>query len=122
MKTSERQRAYAHQYYQQHREYYRQLNRQWHDAHRERAQFLNRRWAVQQKWDLTPEAYEAMLVAQNGRCAMCGALPKRYRLAIDHNHQTGQIRGLLCIHCNWWLGGFEGEKVEQAQAYLDRFR
>lgn len=38
---------------------------------------------------------------QNGRCAICGIEDK---LVVDHNHQTGELRGLLCQHCNKLLG------------------
>lgn len=41
---------------------------------------------------------------QNGRCAIC--LKPEGKLYVDHNHSTGQIRKLLCKHCNWGLGSF----------------
>jgi hypothetical protein len=49
---------------------------------------------------VTDEAYEALLAAQGGGCAICGAKPKTRRLHVDHDHKTGKVRGLLCHRCN----------------------
>ena len=49
---------------------------------------------------LTLAAYEALLEAQGGGCAICGATPKTRRLDTDHDHKTGKVRGLLCHRCN----------------------
>lgn len=58
--------------------------------------------------------YDRLLEIQNGVCAICGNPPDeqpmgckrtiRAILAVDHNHQTGKVRGLLCRHCNQTLG------------------
>ena len=62
-----------------------------------------------------------MLAEQGGGCAICGAPPKTRRLHVDHDHKTGEIRGLLCYRCNkalmpwvgpWWL--------DQAWMYLNQ--
>ena len=60
--------------------------------------------------------------AQDGKCAICGKEPEDRRLAMDHCHATGRIRGLLCMHCNVGLGMFKDKKelLEQAIAYLSR--
>lgn len=54
------------------------------------------------KYGLTIEQYEDLLQRQSGNCAVCGrtATSFRTRLAIDHDHSTGAIRGLLCNFCN----------------------
>lgn len=44
--------------------------------------------------------YSAMLAAQGGGCAICGAPPKLRRLHVDHDHKTNRVRGLLCYRCN----------------------
>lgn len=46
------------------------------------------------------EAYDALLAAQEGRCALCPATPKTRRLNVDHDHRTMEVRGLLCHKCN----------------------
>src|SRR5690349_8377482 len=55
---------------------------------------------VQRTYGLAAGDYAARLDAQGGRCAICTRRPVRRRLAVDHNHETGEIRGLLCYHCN----------------------
>lgn len=55
---------------------------------------------------LRADDYDRLLASQNGACAVClaPAIEFSKRLAIDHDHQTGIIRGLLCIRCNVALG------------------
>lgn len=52
-------------------------------------------------FNLTPDEYDQILDYQDGVCAICGRPPKPgKRLAVDHDHQTGFVRGLLCFLCN----------------------
>lgn len=55
---------------------------------------------------LTAEDYDTMLENQGGVCAICQSPPKNNRLAVDHDHNTGEIRGLLCTRCNVTLETF----------------
>lgn len=67
---------------------------------------------------ITRQEYEALLSLQNGRCAICGGEQnsgKTY-LSVDHNHDTGRIRGLLCVTCNSGLGMFRDDPVLLASA------
>ena len=73
---------------------------------------------------LSREAYLKMLEEQNGVCGICKQPEgsKRFRyLAVDHDHTTGKIRGLLCHRCNKGLGVFKDEigRLKQAIAYLE---
>lgn len=71
------------------------------------------RGAVEKKY-LWPEGvtYESLLALQKGRCAICRQVPRSRRLAVDHDHETGWVRGLLCIACNHELLAAAHEKVE----------
>lgn len=81
-----------------------------------------RRGNLKAKYGLTLEAYEAMLTAQGGVCALCGNPPKQYRLAVDHQHETGKVRKLLCAGCNHKLAVVEDQAFcAKAQAYLEDF-
>lgn len=60
------------------------------------------------KYGISVEEREKMLIAQNGSCKICNKSEKEFakNLAIDHCHITGRVRGLLCVNCNSGLGKF----------------
>lgn len=66
------------------------------------------------------EEYEARLKSQRGVCAICKAVPNGIRLGVDHDHKTGQARGLLCVACNTGLGMFKDDPdlLHRAVFYL----
>ena len=74
--------------------------------------------------DIPKEDYEALLQAQNYSCAICGvnAEESKNGLAVDHNHATDQVRGLLCMRCNVGLGYFKDNinSLNEAVNYLLR--
>lgn len=75
---------------------------------------------------LTVEEYQEMLENQNWLCAICGADRNKdgTRLCVDHNHETGKIRGLLCHGCNTSLGKFKDsvELLQKAIDYLNMYK
>ena len=82
---------------------------------------------IQLKFGITFDAYTKMLVDQNGVCAICFTSNwghNRKRPAVDHDHKTGKVRGLLCTQCNLALGYFEDnpERFISASQYLKRIR
>lgn len=58
---------------------------------------------VLRTYGLTPEEHGRLVEYQDGRCAICGG-ERNYNLAVDHDHQTGLVRGLLCKRDNRLLG------------------
>ena len=73
----------------------------------------------QRKYGITLTQYEDMLQQQEGKCAICNTAPKKRRLAVDHNHKTGELRQLLCIRCNHAIGVLEHDLLPVWEAYLD---
>ena len=71
-------------------------------------------------YGITAEQYDRILAFQGGTCAICKRPPGKNRLAIDHDHKTGLIRGLLCWQHNSGLTKFgdDGELLENAVAYI----
>lgn len=68
---------------------------------------LNRDRMLRWKFGITADEYDAMLRAQGGGCAVCGdtRVPSHQKfLSVDHDHETGAIRGILCSGCNTALG------------------
>lgn len=86
-----------------------------------------RRAVMKRTFGISLEEYDVLHDKQNGVCAICGeceTTPYRdgvRRLAVDHDHVTGRIRGLLCVNCNNGLGRFKDSQIllAAAMAYLD---
>ncbi len=57
----------------------------------------------------TQAEFDAALMSQGGRCAVCGKPPGRRGLQADHCHTTGKKRALLCVGCNVWIGVYEND-------------
>ena len=76
------------------------------------------------KYRMTMADFRALLEKQSGGCAICGTGEpgKGFHLHVDHNHQTGQVRGLLCNTCNRGIGLLrESPEVLRAAAhYLEQ--
>ena len=66
---------------------------------------------------ITPAAFDALLDEQGGTCAACGRISNR-TLCVDHDHQCGMVRGLLCNNCNFALG-LLGESQKRIQSLAD---
>lgn len=67
---------------------------------------------LQRTFGIGYEEYLIMLAAQQGGCAICGTTStgKRKAFAVDHNHATGKIRGLLCGNCNTGIGNLREDE------------
>lgn len=111
-----------------------------YECNRARTRAANKRWRENRKkrgldwrfnvWGVTIAEYNEMLENQNGRCAICGLLEsslsstgrRAKALAVDHNHETGAIRELLCDLCNRSVGMLreKPELAEKLAAYLKK--
>lgn len=74
--------------------------------------------ALERKYGLTQDEYEALYVWQRGCCAICELRPAR--LFVDHCHSSGVVRGLLCSNCNFAVGELsdDPERCVAAARYL----
>lgn len=87
----------------------------------------SREWTLQRRFKITGAEFNAMLTKQRGVCAICEQAEthfhksgKRKELSVDHCHDTGAIRGLLCVNCNRGLGYFKDsiDRIFRAAEYL----
>ena len=80
------------------------------------------------RFGLTPLDIYTLRKMQNNRCAICGEEETRVLngvakdLCIDHDHETGKVRGLLCGHCNVMIGNARDrtDNLQRAIAYLEQ--
>lgn len=81
-------------------------------AHTKRAKERNHGRMIERTYSLTSEQYDLLYTAQGGRCAICQvATGKVRRLAVEHDHLTGEVYGLSCGPCNLTLGRL-GRKID----------
>lgn len=116
--------AYNKEYRRKHRAACRRRTREWYANNTEKAALSARRYYLKKTFGLTPEDYEAMAAQQQGKCAICGGEPNRKYLSVDHCHDSGEVRGLLCETCNTGLGHFQNDPrlMRTAIGYLARHK
>lgn len=76
------------------------------------------------KYGISYDQREGMYNLQNGRCAICERPESDFskRLAVDHNHKSGKVRGLLCFRCNkFTVGRHNLESATKLYMYMQRF-
>jgi hypothetical protein len=120
----ERRRQFERDRYQNNKDHYKAAHKAYYKANRERLLVYYRsEWLKQ--YGLTKETYQVMVNAQEGRCAVCRRKPqdcnrRNENLAVDHNHLTGKVRGLLCHHCNVAIGlaSESADRLEMLARYL----
>jgi hypothetical protein len=146
------QKAYHKKRYQENRESILIQNKAYRDNNKEKDNERKRRWCAENKnkvnegwerfyqkqgidnrseyyllskYNLTSKEYNIMLESQNHSCAICKRHQSEFkrRLAVDHCHDTGKVRGLLCHKCNLVLGYVHDEvtTLNSAVEYLGRF-
>lgn len=90
----------------------------------EEYQRYKKNYDLMKTYGITLLEYEAQLDKQNGMCALCGITEcgSGRNFAVDHCHETGNVRGLLCANCNNGLGRFKDntEVLRNAITYLNQ--
>lgn len=111
-------REYFADNYQSNKEARRKSHKDWRLRNPERL----RGYFLKSEYGITSEEYVALYETQDGVCAIC-SLPERKlpTLAVDHDHVTGKIRGLLCSSCNLGIGHFKDDVglLRNASNYLE---
>ena len=105
------------------RECHRARGRAWKTANKEKHRVSQRASELKHKYNMTLEDYDLMSADQNHVCAICYKPdPAGRRLAVDHNHETGKIRGLLCHTCNRAIGLLRDDRtlLSRASEYLGK--
>ena len=119
----ETKRAYDRDYGNARREARAARSKTWREANRERQKAHSRRHHLRRAFGMALEEYDAILEKQGGRCAICGTTdPSPWDwFCIDHDHETGLVRGLLCLACNVCIGqaGDDPALLRKAVRYLE---
>lgn len=107
-------------------EHFKQANRE--SFHRNKHKHGRYKYSAQTYWQrlwskfkLTESDYQGILNSQGGGCALCGEVETGKRMPVDHNHDTGDVRGILCTSCNRGLGLMKdnAELLRKAAAYVE---
>lgn len=118
----DRQRATERARYAADPEKARERQRKYRERHGERlkpAWKETRRIATLASYGLTLDDYAEMLDGQDNRCALCKSDDPTHwsnQFQVDHDHETGRVRGLLCASCNGGLGLFKDDPILLAEA------
>lgn len=146
MVTKEERSAYYKQWYQDNKEKMRKHNLEYRKRNRKKYQDYdslgrgrdkplatiehtkNRRKAyiLKKKYGLSLEEFNQMYVNQDGKCAICedNMIVGTKSCNVDHNHETGKVRALLCGNCNAGIGLLKDsiEVTKKATKYLEKYK
>lgn len=116
-------REYGKTSYFRHREKKLLKNMAWREKNRGRLLVYRRDYSLRSNFGITAAQYDAMLSEQGGVCLICKQKCRSgRRLAVDHCHRSGKLRGLLCGNCNNMLGrcGDSVAVLTEAISYLNK--
>ena len=111
-KNRERNREYQREKRQKNLEKYRAYDRARSPARKEK----QREYQLRARYGMSVEAYEELVAAAKGVCAICGRKPKQ-KLYVDHCHNGGHVRGLLCVKCNMAIGHLDNSPILALRVY-----
>lgn len=101
-KYKDKRLEWAKKYRLGHKEELKKWGKDWYKKNKDKV----KNYALMQKYGITLDDYNLMFIKQNGCCVICGKHQSEmaHSLAVDHSHESGQVRGLLCDGCNVVLG------------------
>lgn len=123
-------------YYQEHKKECGEYAKEYHQKHKKKKNEYNKKYYAEKpqrsiynynlkrSFGITIDDYDRIFEKQGGVCAICGnreTIKNRWgtkRLSVDHDHETGEVRGLLCRKCNAGLGFFE-DKIDNLNSAID---
>ena len=128
----EEKKGYHRQWYQNHKEQVKARHRKYYENHREEKKISDRKYREQLagkkenskqyclSWKLYfPDSFQKLLVIQEGRCAVCNISLEYHQIHVDHDHETGLVRGLLCWKCNRYrVSQNRADNIKQVYEYL----
>ncbi len=114
--------AWKRENYEKNKDRHLENAKRWRIENPEKAKEAARRSRLKRDYGISPEEYEELMAKQGGLCAACRCEPtfgKGRSLHIDHDHETGEVLGLLCTKCNSARGLLDNsvEKMTRLAAY-----
>jgi hypothetical protein len=119
---AEYRRMYRQLHYLANKKKHNQLAKLYYYKHAKRLAPLRRDWHLRTNYGITLADEKKLLKKQKGKCAICKTVKFGRHRSIDHDHNTGQIRGILCGRCNSGIGMFREDVtlLTEAVKYLRR--
>lgn len=124
--------AYRREWYAKNKDKSKSYADKWRAANPDKVRARARRWAannrdkvrdsdLRRRYGISLAEYNSLLESQSGGCAICGNTDIK-ALHVDHDHNTNEVRGLLCGQCNRAIGllGDDYSRVAKAARYLER--
>jgi len=107
---------------EQHKQYYRMHG--CNQEYKSKKKYYDHKHQLKRKYNLSIEEYNTLFLIQEGRCYICERHQSecKTKFAVDHDHITGKVRGLLCNKCNLGLGSFNDsiKLLKKAILYLTK--
>jgi len=119
-KSSDKYAAYMREYSRAHPARLSPARALWRERNKDRIKRRVKSNNLKIKYGITLDEFNEMLKVQDGGCAICGSAPTPKDTHVDHDHETGVVRGILCRSCNLGLGNFgdDTEIMSKAIKYL----
>lgn len=98
----------------------RENQRAYMESHKVEIAECRRRWNLSKRYGISMADFAEIIDRQGGGCAVCGRSGGRQ--CVDHDHKTGEVRGILCVRCNVAIGslGDDVSGLMRAVRYLER--